>query len=513
MTPFEFFDAVKHVQSEFDVDRLTLGGFNHWMIVRLLMLGSFSQDAAQRTAEIAGQPGHSRMIDNPLTQRRPATLSPISYRRRIIGGSAMLFEPPSLRTERTEVVFFELPVDYTQIIDGEAVNRIADGFVEAFGSRVRKMCRFFHDAFTHASRVDPTYVFLAPPTGFDIPTDERARFARVVYDLCAFMRSEVPKFAPAPSDVFKNVSLVLSQATAHEAWLRELKPQLVAFQCFVSFEKMALLVACRRLGIPTMEVQHGFCDVNSIFNNIPASTPNGRSIVTDIFWSWGEHTMNALKGDSGFIANGVDVVLGGDVWGALAASRATADSQAFLERIGAAKYTRRIVVGHQIEAMVHSGSRNSLVLEFLLDAMKQGPQSWLWMIRIHPRSSHLIEPIKAALAAEGIRNCEVEHTSLETIEVVMEAADVFLTGFSVSALEANTLNKPVILLDPVGKRLFGELVEEGVFKYATTARELIGLIEALKPPSRDAGYYRRDLDHSRRMLDSLLQPRVLELAG
>ena len=181
-------------------------------------------------------------------------------------------------------------------------------------------------------------------------------------------------------------------------------------------------------------------------------------------------------------------------------------------KIGSEKYARRILVAHQIEALVHTKGSNSLVSAVLVDAMRQAPQDWLWMVRVHPRSSHLITPIRQTLSDAGIVNCEVELTSLETIEVVLEAADVFLTGFSVSALEANTVGKPVIILDEVGRRLFGDAMESGSFDFAETAEEICQLIADSRPPTSDYGYYKRDVEHSRRLLGELLNESALALA-
>ena len=512
MTPYAFFDSIMRVQREFDVGRLSLGGVNHWMIIRLLMLGALSREANRKALNVAGQSSHSRIIDNPLGALKPKDALPISYSRRVLGKSSMLFEPPSPAVSSAKMVFYELPADYTQIIDGKAVNRIADGFHEAFGDRVRKVCRFTPNKFEISCRVEPSYVFLAPPP-LEIPVEDRAQFMQAVRELCIYLHREIPDFALFPTPVLESVSAVLMQAAAHREWLAEMKPEMVAFQCFVSMEKMAVLVACKQLGIPALEVQHGFCDVNTIFNEMPAPRPGDISLYTDIFWSWGEKTASALKADSGIVANHVGVIAGGDVWGALMAGKAAAERSGFLQRTGADKYTKRVLVGHQIEALVHARDSNSLIPAFVMTAMLQAPKDWLWMVRVHPRSSHLIKPIKIALADAGIVNSEVEITSLEPIEVVLEAVDVYLTGFSVSALEANAIGKPVIVLDDVGKRLFGELIDRGVFGFAESADALCDQIEKIGPPADDFGYYKRDLDYSHRVFDMLLRPRAMDIAS
>ena len=511
MTPFEYFDTVQRAQKEFDVSRLTLGGVNHWMIVRLLMLGIFSREASKRAVQTAGIVSHSRVIDNPLSELRSKDMSPTSYSKRVLGEAVILMEPRSAAGSPAKLVFYELPADYTQIIDGKAVNRIADGFSEAFGNQVRKVCRFAPDMLNKSCRVEPSYVFLAPPR-LAIDVEEREKFSQAVRDFCSYLGIISPDFSLTPAVIMQNVTTVLTQSAAHEAWISELAPELVAFQCFISMEKIGVLIACKRLGIPTMEVQHGFCDANSIFNEMPEPQPGVFDIYTDIFWTWGERTASALKRDSGGASLGVKVIAGGDVWGALSTARAKAARDAFLLSIGSEKYSRRVLVAHQIEALVHTKGSNSLVSAVLIDAMRLAPKDWLWMVRVHPRSSHLITPIRQTLSDAGIVNCEVELTSLETIEVVLEAADVFLTGFSVSALEANAVGKPVIILDEVGKRLFGDAMESGSFEFAETAKEICQLIADSRPPTSDYGYYKRDVEHSRRSLGALLNESTLAAA-
>jgi hypothetical protein len=333
MTPFGYFDTIQRAQEDFDVSRLTLGGVNHWMTVRLLMLGIFSREASKRAVQTAGIVSHSRMIDNPLSKLRSKDTSPTRYARRVLGESAILMEPLSVAVSPAKLVFYELPADYTQIIDGKAVNRIADGFSEAFGNQVRKVCRFAPDMLSKSCRVEPSYVFLAPMP-FVADVKEREEFSRAARDFCSYLRSRSSEFTLTPAVIMQNVTTVLTQSVAHEAWIRDLTPELIAFQCFISIEKIGLLVACKRLGIPTMEVQHGFCDTNSIFNEMPGPRAGVFDIYTDIFWTWGERTASALKSDSGVASHGVRVVAGGDVWGALSAERAKVARDAFISSIG-----------------------------------------------------------------------------------------------------------------------------------------------------------------------------------
>jgi hypothetical protein len=89
---------------------------------------------------------------------------------------------------------------------------------------------------------------------------------------------------------------------------------------------------------------------------------------------------------------------------------------------------------------------------------------------------------------------------------------VYITGFSVSALEANARGKTVLITDEIGKQLFAELIETGVFEAVSTAEEIVAAVEAARPPSRDAGYYARDLALSKRAFDRIAGMHVEPLA-
>ncbi|ACK84792.1 hypothetical protein [Methylorubrum extorquens] len=504
MTPFDFFNAVQRVQKEFDLSRLTLGGVNHWMVVRLLMLSNLASLAARSTRALVGMQSHSRMIDNPLAQLSQSSTKLAYYSKRIVDRSAILFEPPGTDSTPGKMVFYELPVDYTQVIGGSAVNRIADGFVEAFGSQVRKVCRFDFGLARSASRIDPTYVFIAPGE-IQAPAEDRRRFLRAVRDLCRFLDLHAPDFSISPAQILRSMTQVLSQAEAHDAWLEAVDPKIVAFQCYVSMEKMALLVACKRRGIPTLEVQHGYCDASSIFNDMPSFGSKTISLLPDVFWAWGPMTRDALRSDPGFRRNDIRVALGGDVWGALANGRAANEVGTFLEQVAAHRYTRRIMVGHQVESLMRTGESDLVVPQLLIDAMRAGSSSWLWLIRVHPRSSHLIEPIQKTFVDLGIANFELIHSTITPIEIVFEAADCYVTGFSVSAFEANTIGKPVIIIDEIGRQLFAPLVEADMFKAAATGAELVRHVKQLERPAGDAGYYCRDLALARKTFEAVMR--------
>jgi predicted dehydrogenase len=501
MSPFLYYDAVQRLQQAFDVSRLTLDGVNYWMAVRLLMLGRFSGEANRRAVEIFGRPAHrSVLFSDAVEVRRDERPLPPP---RVFEGSALVFASPDRRTRRADVIFYEGPVDYSVVVDGVAVNRIADGFVEAFEGSVLKVCRFSPRIVRSAKRHDPAFVHVAPQQ-VDLSTLEAIRFREAVGDLCALAHEICPTFAMSQADLLQNVREIYSAARAHEAWIRGSGAQLLLFQSFISFEKMAVMLGARRAGVRTVDVQHGYSDAHSIYNGLPLLPEGQRALYPDVMWCWGEATARAMRRDGTLAANGVEVRVGGDVWGAVQAGSVPEQATRLRAALNADSHSKRILVGQQIETLSHSAALRGYLPTPLYDAMVQGPRDWLWMLRVHPRSLHLVGPIRAFLQAEGLTNVEVEHSSTSSIEAILALADVYLTSFSVSAFEAHANGVPVVIFDQVGQELFAAEIGAGAFVHADTTASILAAIDGATKVTVKLDYYRRDLHTSRKAMKTLL---------
>ena len=506
MNPFRYYEAVQTLQKTFDVSRLSISGVNVWMIVRLIMLGRLSAEASKRLTEMYALVAHSGVLFNSTIPLETRGVSPSQYDVVNYGRSAMLMAPRDAQPGPVESVFFELPADYTLVEDGLAVNRIADSFVATFGSRVQKVCRFSPRMLSVAKRTQPR-LLIAAASDWTVKPEEARAFRDAVRDLCAQAYDRFPQFAPQQTEVLRVVREVLTYAAAHEAWLTGLGVKRVYMQAFVSFEKYAVLLAAKRLGLPVIDVQHGYCDAYSIYNNLATIRPGDVQLYPDTIWTWGQATSDALHADNSLAASGVDVVVGGDVWGTAMQARAPELAERLKTDLGGDAYDKRILVTYHAESLLNSEGVVHLLPENIHTAIKEGPQSWLWMLRVHPRSLHLVAPLQQMLAESGLTNVEVTASSFALIEPAIEVADVYITGFSVSALEANARGKAVLITDDTGKELFAELIEAGAFEAVTTAADIVSAVEAAKPPAHDAGYYVRDVELSRATFDRLATER------
>ena len=504
MSPLDLHEVVERIQTSFDISRLRLGGFNHWMLVKLLMLANLSHEASSWTKALIGASAHSRIIDNDLTGLESSRTRTAAYRVQSVGTSALIFNVKERPIQRNGFIFYELPTDYTQVIDGLAINRIADGFMELFGENVDKVSRYSHEVMKLRCRFDPIYIFLSL-SELNLPYNEVYQFCGAVDELCAQIYETNSFFKIEASRVIFNAASALRQADAHKEWLERVAPKVVGFQCYASRDKIAVMMACKRLGIPTIEIQHGYCDAFSVFNNLPESTKDSVTLLPDAFWAWGPSTQASLMADEGFRKNGVKVIQGGDVWGTVASLSPDASLRTarFLDEVGAAKYQKRVLVGYQVEALLSSSDAKILVPKILTEAVA-ADVNWLWMFRVHPRSSHLIQPLEDFFRALGLENVEVRHSSVKPIEVVLDASDCFVTGFSVAAFEANYKHKPVVIIDKIGQRLFSREIGRGIFTYCETAAEIRRTLEDARSVPSDPPYYVRDVEVSQKAFLALL---------
>ncbi len=284
-----------------------------------------------------------------------------------------------------------------------------------------------------------------------------------------------------------------------------LRPRVVFVVCYYSLWGTALCMACRQLGIPAVDVQHGqHSRYHAMYCHWASIPDRGYEMLPDYFWTWGRETVdNMMQTRADPLTRHIPVV-GGNRW---LAKWLEPDEQSPALDPQAHRYFDRLGSYEKI-VLVTLQPIDEPMPEHLIEAMKAAPRSWFWMIRLHPKQSGQVRAFSENVVK--ITPCaEVSECTRLPLYALLQKADHHVTRTSSTCYEALYFGLQTTLIDEDGLGAYRSYVEQGHFNYAGDADTLITSITESKR-STAAKETRRYIETGREFaqhaLDVILAP-------
>lgn len=256
--------------------------------------------------------------------------------------------------------------------------------------------------------------------------------------------------------------------------------------CYYSLEGMALCLACRKQGIPSIDIQHGIQGSGhraySRWTKVPQ---NGYELLPTLFWCWSDYEAETISDWGEIAGNQHKVIVAGNPW--LDKFQQFTKSDVF--RAESKEFDKLIANKQKVLLVCLSGipSFGVGLDEFLLDTMKNSAPSFLWLVRMHPGELSYKENICTQLREHGIINFDVELSTKLPLQLILERTNVHLTHWSTTALEAAAYNIPTIFLDKKGPELFKEQISSELLYFADDSESLRKAIDNAKGINKIGG--------------------------
>lgn len=259
---------------------------------------------------------------------------------------------------------------------------------------------------------------------------------------------------------FRAAQVHALRALFHEA-LSRARPAVGLFTGYYSAEAMAFILACRELGIRTVEVQHGVQGpwhfAYARWHQVPVG---GYELLPEIFWTWDEHARSVIAEWADGTGGAHRAICGGNPCLSLPPSVS--------EPTAAPGATRVLFTAQAFFGLPPA----------ILDAMAASPAGWHWWVRVHPQYWETREPIRQALQARGLRNWSIDDASDAPMATVLAASDVHVTEFSSSVLEAEALGVPSVVVHPKARDLFDAQLASGMARFGESGSAIADAIAA-----------------------------------
>jgi|GEM_PF-4274950 len=227
----------------------------------------------------------------------------------------------------------------------------------------------------------------------------------------------------------KNLGALFALVDSIEKALRHWSPRLLVVNCYYSMIHQAAIMAATRLGIPSIETQHGLISPASASYTLFRRFE--RHALPDHLALWGEQSMPIFHPENHFIDKRNVHVIGNGFLEELATSAPTVP-----------EWLREKCAAHQRVVCIASQEiLDDEVLEFTSAAAKQDPDNLYIFL---PRRGTKVYP--DSWFTENFINA-----GAASFYDVVRLADIHATVYSTTALEAPALGVPNILLNIGGR--------------------------------------------------------------
>jgi hypothetical protein len=122
---------------------------------------------------------------------------------------------------------------------------------------------------------------------------------------------------------------------------------------------------------------------------------------------------------------------------------------------------------------MHDDAFDGFLPRLVLDAMRASHRDLLWLVRLHPRSSHLVDAVAEWLREAGVANAELRLSTRLPIDDLFDLARCVVVKYSVAGLEAASLGLPVVTYHAAGAATYADYIGTKHVAYAPSPDALV----------------------------------------
>ena len=467
-------DLLNEVEERFPVGEWMIDGIHIWPLVRL--------ELATDLTNYSMYPALYHSARSISKGRRITSLFLREARSLLRFGHAYLQDvSKNAKPQRAEVVFLSDGISFQYLIDSW-YEKFCDPFISEL--REHRIPLFL---------MTPSHEYFTPrrtPSMFIQPSLDRIRVKMLLSSNKGFKEQRLDGFQefidfieskelrislPRLAKIKDEILLIMKYAEFFEEVLKQINPRSAFLVSYYNIGGMALNLACRKLGIISVDIQHGLQgDLHWAYgrwNNLPET---GYVLLPKFFWVWSNSEAEAIKRWNSRVSEWHQPVVGGNLFLELWSSSENEIVKTYDNEIGNVKGNKK----HLIHVLYTIGYEEVEKLEIIFNAMRQTESLCYWWLRVHPGKLKEREFLKKLVRENRISNGEVDLATDLPLYALLRQMDLHLTFYSSSVYEAEDLGVPSVVVGDYGKELFSVQISSGWALPADTPEEIISGIKA-----------------------------------
>lgn len=480
----DFTNLINELEERFPVDRWVIDSVHVWPLMRLHLYYGFLESHFC---------GNKTVLPPSLgTSSRAGTIISLDFAKivfRILrsiwrfGCAQVTDSQKSLRANRRFDVLLLNYSTYMTLVNSSWYSRLCDPFVGHLSERGMSCLmltagyEYSIPRFTKSMFIQP-YLTIYRIMGMLNRNSKYERLEQLI-ELENHVRGS--GLFPEPFSLIKPVRRRIKQITAIEKYFKRLlmktKPRAVFVTCCYSTESMALILACHHVGIPSIDIQHGFQgDFHITYGRWNRLPEKGYELLPTIFWCWSEFEASTIKRWSKYNASVHQPVVGGNLF----LQRWVADGDDIVRAYDKimSDLKRNIKNGIHILYSLNGCTKNDLgtMVEIIKGVNNSGLRSCFW-VRLHPVTIDQKSEVRRILNENGINNFELDNATGLPLYAILRHMDIHITECSSVVIEAESFHIPSIVVHEIGTANFTAQVSSGWAMPAYTIDEIISGIQ------------------------------------
>ena len=282
--------------------------------------------------------------------------------------------------------------------------------------------------------------------------------------------------------IFKNLNYISGYAIFFQDFLKIINPKYVFQEIYYSPESAGLILACKSMKIPVIEVQHGLIGTHQWQSTHWLNMPkNGYLLHPDYFWVFDqfekentELSQSNLEYKRPSIAAGHAEICLHTRKGKRAPKAVNPSTSQFLNELEDGKYN-----------ILFSLQYYSADFSPILNIAQNFPENVRILVRLHPMQMPLLENIKGLIDDYGINNIEVEYSTRAYLYDVLERSHHVITNYSTLAREGLEFDCDVSLVHTMGRQLYSQFVELGRMAFCKDVDDITSRVREAHISFRD----------------------------
>jgi hypothetical protein len=263
-------------------------------------------------------------------------------------------------------------------------------------------------------------------------------------------------------------------ADRFKAWMSRAAPRL-GFVADYSPRELAFCLACRELGVVSVELQHGYMgELHPPYSSWFAVPPNGYELRPQVYWCWDAAGAAVIESWARQSAAGRAVV-GGDPWRTM-----WSDDEDPQTREARREVSRlRQEAGGRLHVLVNLTTFGEPVPEPVLEAFARAPADWRFWFRLHPSNQYERIPLVETLLRErNLPHVDVRAATEAPLPAVLQEVDVHVAISHSSVIrDAADFGVPSVCLSPVASELYAPYVASGLLRVSGPVDDLVAAVK------------------------------------
>jgi len=468
MNSAEIIALLNRCEAEYPVDRWAVGDVEVWPIARMRWYNLVLHHDLGSGAEGAGVRSGRGFLGTAAR-----TLA-VTARNRIFD-----FHKNARPGPQHQAILFSDGVSLAKV-EGEWYDRFMDPIVAELAAEGRESLLLMPMAAPAVPRHTPSLAIQTRLDAAKLAYTVKARLSGApphnlprFDDVVAMLRREgAVADLPGRAWLIAQAGRIMAMARQFDRLIARTGAKLAFVNTYYSADGMAFVLAARRRGCVTIDVQHG-AQVDHVayhrWRNVPA---DGFALLPDLFWCWSGDEVAAIR--EGFGLNGPHQgVVAGNLWWRVWMQPGVAVAEAMQARL--AKLKQRHGASRHI-LVTHTWGHTDEDWLAILNAMAASSDDLVWWVRLHPMQISQRERFRKELRCAGVRRFELDAATDYPLPLLLDHMDANVTESSSTVLEAATVGVPSVITTRHGADLFGAELGAGRSRFAADSDGILAAI-------------------------------------